>query len=69
MGVTLAALAAEMDVTDSTVSRWLAREAPIPSAKARKLARLLGIAVEDVLPPEDAPRGDGPERYTFGKPP
>jgi transcriptional regulator with XRE-family HTH domain len=52
--VTLAALAAEMDVTDSTVSRWLAREAPIPSAKARKLARLLGVAVEDVLPPEDA---------------
>jgi transcriptional regulator with XRE-family HTH domain len=53
-GITLAVLATEMDVTDSTVSRWLARESPIPAAKARKLARLLGIAVEDVLPPEDA---------------
>lgn len=53
-GVALGIVAGELGVDVSTASRYLAREIPLPARHVKPLARLLGIDVMDVLPPEDA---------------
>ena len=52
-GVALGIVAGELGIDISTASRYLSREIPLPVRHVKPLARLLGIPVDDVLPPED----------------
>lgn len=55
-GVPGYAIATQFRVAQSTVSRWLNRETPVPSENVREFAALLGIDPVDVLPPPKAER-------------
>ena len=48
------AIAAAMDVSEFSVSRWLTRKQPIPDVRKRQLAELLGIDITDLLPPTES---------------
>lgn len=45
-------IAEALGVAQSTVNRWLHRETPVPSRHVRRLASMLQIEPEQVLPPE-----------------
>ncbi len=45
------AIAAALQVSEFSVSRWLTRKQPIPDIRKRQLAELLGIDITDLLPP------------------
>lgn len=43
-------VAEKMDVSESTVSKWIHRKADVPAKMIRPFADALGVTVEDVLP-------------------
>ena len=44
-------IARELGVSDNAVSLWLRRIRPVPDARKRELAALIGVTVDDLLPP------------------
>jgi plasmid maintenance system antidote protein VapI len=53
-GVKLANLAVACNVDASTVFRWKKGQSDIPSRQAVRLARTLGVTVDELLTPLDA---------------
>ena len=51
-GVTGTEIADKLGLAASTISRWLTGETPVPSRYVRRLAQMLKIAPEQVLPPD-----------------
>ena len=49
---TKAGLARALDVSRTTVNRWIAGEEPVPVARREEIAVLLGVPVDRLFPEE-----------------
>jgi transcriptional regulator with XRE-family HTH domain len=57
-GITLKQIADEFAVSTKTGSRWLRRETQVPDVHKRRLAAMLGLTIDDLLPPKEPTNGE-----------
>ena len=53
-GVRQADIAAALNISEGTISKWLTRRHAVPSWALRPLSDLLGVTVEELLPQHTA---------------
>jgi transcriptional regulator with XRE-family HTH domain len=51
-GLTGVVLAARFRVSPQTISKWLNRRVPVPDKRKKEFAAVIGVDIEDLLPPE-----------------
>ena len=54
-GLSQRSLSEDLGVSEATMSKWLRRDIIIPTLYLRRLSDRLGVRVDDLLPPNDAP--------------